>query len=666
MQNKDFYIGRWITKCLLICFMVASCSRYPARVEEMLALSGSNRAELEKVLEHYVDSAEKREAAEFLIANMVGIYVVDSAVQERLAPFYEQCDTLRELYKDKQRMRWVNGVDSLWSAFRDGRNVDISTVPLLQVVTARQMIAEIDLAFRVWKENVYSRDCPFEEFCEYILPFYRGSFVLDGSRADFANEYKGFFSRNNSTFNADVDSLMRLQAKIAFSSFNGANVPAVSCGALQKMGGGTCVEKGVFNSLLFSALGMPITVDFVPLWGNRAGEHSWNVLVMNGKHYAFDPFVTHRNWFHNRLYANLGLHAMFGLGEFRCPKVYRKTYATHVEATLLDKGVAMEDIPSLFRNFKMIDVSAQYFEGTDVEVELTEGTPEDAEYAYLCVSDSKGWAPVQFGKIEGRKAVFRDMGRNIVYLPAYYRKGCILPAAPPLWLKADGETVLLDGKTPGEDTLAVRNMMLTPYWNSRYAKCLRDASITVQAEDGKEDTLCNFDRELPARRMVYDICHDSGVRFLKMHLPTDSMALGELAFYTREGRVKNPRISSALEPLSETRMETVFDRFTATCFRAKVKEKVLEIDLGETCRLTSVVIVPYVTSQITDDSVYGLYIWKESGWQLLEEREGDKCGVLFFENVPGNGLFRLDRHMGNGKEYTGRIFVYTDGEMLLM
>lgn len=64
----------------------------------------------------------------------------------------------------------------------------------LQVVTARQMIAEIDLAFRVWKENVYSRDCPFEEFCEYILPFYRGSFVLDGSRADFANEYKGFFS----------------------------------------------------------------------------------------------------------------------------------------------------------------------------------------------------------------------------------------------------------------------------------------------------------------------------------------------------------------------------------------------------------------------------------------------------------------------------------------
>ena len=166
--------------------------------------------------------------------------------------------------------------------------------------------------------------------------------------------------------------------------------------------------------------------------------------------------------------------------------------------------------------------------------------------------------------------------------------------------------------------------------------------------------------------MVYVICHDSGVRFLKMHLPTDSMALGELAFYTREGRVKNPRISTALEPLSETRMETVFDRFTATCFRAKVKEKVLEIDLGETCRLTSVVIVPYVTSQITDDSVYGLYIWKESGWQLLEEREGDKCGVLFFENVPGNGLFRLDRHMGNGKEYTGRIFVYKDGEMLLM
>lgn len=665
MRNNELYIKLLIAKCLLACFLV-SCSGYPNKVEEVLALSGSNRTELEKVLEYYRDSVQKREAAEFLITNMAGITVKDPAMKEKYAPFYQQCDSVRRLYKDKQGGRWINLVDTLWKNFKSKRDIRIYSVPLLQAVTSQQLITEIDLAFRTWKENVYSRDCPFEEFCEYILPFYRGSFVLDSSRVSFYDQYKGFFSHRNGTFDIQVDSLIYLQKNIVFSSFNNSNVPVISCEALMKIGGGACTDKGTFNALLFSALGMPVAVDFVPLWGNRSTKHSWNVLVLDGKHYVFDPFLGYKNGLYNRLYGNLGVREAYGQGEFRCPKVYRKTYSTHEESTLLGKDMPTEDIPPLFRNFKMMDVSAQYFESTDVDVELIEKMPDGAEYAYLCVYSSNGWLPVQFGKIRNGRVLFKDMGRNIVYLPAYYKQGRLEPAAVPILLKTDGKVIPLDGNGPEVDSLAVRNITLMTYTNNDYAKCLENASITVVGEDGKENTLCRISERLPAKRTVYNVHCNSGVRFLRMYLPTDSIALGELSFYTLEGQVRSPRILSTLQALSEEKEEAVFDRFTSTCFRAKVKGPTVDIDLGEECRLTSIVIVPYVLSQIFENDMYRLYCWKNNDWQLLGEQKGGNGGTLFFKNMPGNGLFRLDRRTEEGKEYDGRIFIYKDGELLLM
>ncbi|MFR5659761.1 MAG: hypothetical protein ACLUDU_18075 [Butyricimonas faecihominis] len=50
----------------------------PSRLEEVLELSGSNRAQLEKVLQHYSSPADslKLQAALFLIENMPGHYTL--------------------------------------------------------------------------------------------------------------------------------------------------------------------------------------------------------------------------------------------------------------------------------------------------------------------------------------------------------------------------------------------------------------------------------------------------------------------------------------------------------------------------------------------------------------------------------------------------------------
>jgi len=43
----------------------------------------------------------------------------------------------------------------------------------IETISAEKLINEIDLAFQAWQENVYSKNCSFDEFCEYILPYRR-------------------------------------------------------------------------------------------------------------------------------------------------------------------------------------------------------------------------------------------------------------------------------------------------------------------------------------------------------------------------------------------------------------------------------------------------------------------------------------------------------------
>ena len=52
-------------------FTIFGCSRYPADVERVLKFVGDNRAELEKVLNHYSHNPEdslQLKAAQFLVA----------------------------------------------------------------------------------------------------------------------------------------------------------------------------------------------------------------------------------------------------------------------------------------------------------------------------------------------------------------------------------------------------------------------------------------------------------------------------------------------------------------------------------------------------------------------------------------------------------------------
>ena len=97
-----------------------------------------------------------------------------------------------------------------------------------------------------------------------------------------------------------------------------------------------------------------------------------------------------------------------------------------------------EEIPPLFKNPGIQDITDQYVVCEDIEVPLwNEKHPK--EYVYLCCYDIIGWNPVCWGRPEGSKVRFPKMGVNMLYLPAYYNDGEIRPAGDAFILTREGK-----------------------------------------------------------------------------------------------------------------------------------------------------------------------------------------------------------------------------------
>lgn len=658
---------------LLILFALVSC-RQDARLEQALHLSGSNRTELEKVLAHFEGDSLKYAAACFLIENMPGAFGVDSSVLSVYAPFYKQYDSWSHTFDYdslfiidgySRKQEWGGGVDSLWKSFSERKawRGSKKMIPDLQSVSSARLITEIEQSFKAWKENVYTQNASFEDFCEYILPYRRiNSLLIDSARQVFYARYGGhFFVTEGKEMIDEADSLLYRCRKVVHCAFYGTNIPIHNAATFEYLGHGLCEHRCWFNSLLFSSLGMAVAIDFVPSWGNRNSGHSWNVLIKDGQSYAFEPFWDADRWKYKRIYNNR-THDIYW-GRFRLPKVFRYTYRRYVEGPPADKDMILDDIPLLFRNLNKKDVSHEYFDTTDVNVPLKD-IPSGMKYAYLCVEDYAGWQPVQWGKIENGTACFKGMGKDIVYLPMYCVGGVMQPAASPFLLRSDGSMQVLDARRDKQK--AVIYDVETTGRYGKYYKCIKlmqGSSLSGGKEIGNmTDTLCTFPSDMEIYNRKVPVVSNRPVRYVRLHLPEGYLALGNLQFYKKDSngsllldKVKSMRplpLSDKGEPV-----ENIFDEWGATGYKAPIPIGYVDFDLGENCQLSHVDFCPYLESGFMKEREYELWYWQD-GWRMIDKASGGD--VLRFDKVPENALLMLV-HLGTKK--VSRPFIYENNEV---
>ena len=149
-------------------------------LDASLAQSGSNKSELLKVIDYYTkkDDAQKLKAAQYLLANMNGLYYIDGPMMKKYDPFFNYLDSLNKnniTKKDRTTLKLIQPIEDRWDAVSKTITQNDANATMAHYdasfVSSSFIIEHIDKAFEVWKNNTWSVTYTFDDFCEYILPY---------------------------------------------------------------------------------------------------------------------------------------------------------------------------------------------------------------------------------------------------------------------------------------------------------------------------------------------------------------------------------------------------------------------------------------------------------------------------------------------------------------
>ena len=129
--------------------------------------------------------SQENAAARFLIENMSGhnytellFFNEDDELVEFDALSYENYDeasaAMSAIEKERGEVHYAKG----------------EVVEDTQFITSEYLIENIDLAFRGWKTNPWSKDLSFGDFCEYVLPYRGSNEPIESWRGELMERFK--------------------------------------------------------------------------------------------------------------------------------------------------------------------------------------------------------------------------------------------------------------------------------------------------------------------------------------------------------------------------------------------------------------------------------------------------------------------------------------------
>lgn len=632
---------------MALCFGLCACGT-PDPLRHSLEAAGENRAELEKVLEHYsqhpADSL-KLKAARFLIANMSGKHSYDSPDIRR---FYREADSvfqdtaIHDLYDRR--------LDTLLCRI-DFQKVKM--IPDLTTVTSDLLIANIDSAFIARQRYDWCRQLSFSDFCEYVLPYRAGTAPLEEWRSIM---YKRFAPVVDSLIRIGVPDTVICKAigseyveLIHYPPYFKPHYPPSS---LVHLKAAPCVEWSNFTLYALRTFGLPMASDYTPFWAKHSMGHEWSVLLSPQEELLFMIGEKiqrgHQKWFDDMA------------------KVYRRTASVQKESLAMQ--LPDEEMPEQFRNPYIKDVSNHYFDTDDITLSLEYDAPVPKKVAYIMVYNNQDWRPIHWGMVQKGEVTFTQMNRMCIYIAMYYHEGRYYPASEPFYTDKDGnlhylhpdmsnmETVGLKWKYPD----SVINEWCERIVNGRFQVANR--SDFTDAEDVHIIT-----RAPETQYHDISLSLTGKYRYFRYLAPKGSRGdLAELEIYDRNDSLLCGEIigdNTSFYWFGFSNKYKAFDGDVTTIFEAdKFEGAWLGMDFKNPVEIGKFSYLPHNTDNfIRKDETYELFYW-EKEWRSLGRQKGNRIMQTVRYKVPATALLKLSSPPKERKEE--RVFVYKDGKQI--
>ena len=426
---------------MLTSTLIIGCINF-SPVAEVLDSAGSNRSELEAVLDHYRNTDpnhQKLLAAKYLIENMPAHY---SYAGIDIYKYYDYAALILSdptLSPEQQR-------DSLL-AITETKYVNLPnyTVSDAQIIKADYLINNIDKSYAQWTTCPWASQLSFDEYMEWLLPYKATELQeMDAWRDTlFAHFGKGLENpvKNDVEYNTaiGVADMIRNEAYKGlnrYGLYTRAGLPLLSAYLQAHQTYGNISDYALTAVLTFRSAGIPAVLDETPV-GSRgtAATHWYVVLSDRGQ----------------ELTSEWDLATQIGGGFFpyeRGPKVFRNTYAINKERLKYRKRAKYQYPFELGKK----DVTTKYFltSNLSIPVKKRERKILKDKYVYIASavrSDDKQWQIVDFGEMRLGRACFRDMGREVLYQIQGYDGNTLVAITAPFILHKDCSIEYIDGDT---------------------------------------------------------------------------------------------------------------------------------------------------------------------------------------------------------------------------
>ena len=438
---------------VIVTLILMSGCKNDSLLHEVLDAAGSNRTELEAVLNQYcvVDpNPEKLRAAVFLIENMEGHY---SYSDNSIYDYYDYAASILAdslLTPEQQRDSLLVVTDIKY------RSLPNSIVSDVKIVKASFLIDNINKSYSLWKSSSWARQLTFNDYLEWLLPYkavelqemdYWRDTLLAHFGEGLANPIKNDVEYGTTMGVADMIRKNTYYGIHRYGLYTRAGLPLLSSYLLPRQTFGDIPDYVLLAVLTLRASGVPAVIDETPVGARETAASRWFVILSDRG---------------QELTSEWDLSTMIGGGFFpyeRGPKVYRCSYGINIERKDYYDNAKFVYPFNLFHQ----DVTSLYFLDSDICLDLENHVRSKLKdkYVYIASAIRKGqdslavlvggpelsdWKIVDFGVMKGKKACFKNMGREVLYLALGYDGKKLIPLNSPFILHKDGslEFILSD------------------------------------------------------------------------------------------------------------------------------------------------------------------------------------------------------------------------------
>lgn len=647
------------------CFMVKQF--FYISIASILGISGcyfepcsDTRAQ---VLNHYRDLNDslKVRGAMFLFDNM----------KYHAFPYSEAILAGKEWYRIMRTH--ASSKDVLY--YRDSL---LGAIPSKQSLTYKLDLVEldssyicdnIDMAFKVWREQPWGKNISFETFLEYILPYRIADEVPDNWRKDYYERFNPLLDefRQSTQYDTEdpVEAVRYLISRIPFikepryTSYSFMTFPHIGPNYVCYMTG-TCREFSDYLIYICRALGIPCAYNECVNMHRSNQGHQWvSFWNKNGEEFIISNYPP-------EIVPN---RQDYTLGASKC-KVFRQTFSLNEK--LYNKGKRNRfALRPRFRYPTYLDVTATYTNTyiTDLSIPISKLKEPISwnEPIYLCSSSRTAWIPEDYSFRSLGSVNFSSIQTGEVMCLCIDSSGEMCAITNPF--EIDIYTHKIKYFSPSDSLQSVT--LFSKYISTIEETTFRDRMVGGLFEGSDNRSFLNADtlyiiNKRPERRLSIvrvDKVPPKTYRFLRYRGPDGGYCnVSEVIFYDDCHNVLQPQVVfGTLSGEADHDYSKVFDGNPLTSFVDSVPSGGWSgIELKHDAYIGYIGYTPRNRDNFINIGDHYELLYFDYGWKSLGIKVAHSDS-LAYDNVPMDGILLLRNYTSGIQE---RIFTYHEGQQI--